>query len=154
MRAVSSDEKAGWHPLWKWMWCVTTPIWITIAFVYPITGTGEAWIVPTPVISVAAFLVLFLLPELISIRLRNDALPPLTHMIRGYIDDDFAFPAIYFLVGSLGGRWFGFAVRHFVGLGIIAAILGWLTIHFTMAYVGPNPRPDVPPDTPRPRLNL
>ena len=153
MRAVSSEEKARWHPLWKWMWRVTTPIWIWLAYKYPVTGTGKVWIFPTPVISLEAFLVLFLLPELISVRKPNDALPPLTHMIRGYLPDDLVFPGMYFLVGSLGGRWFGFPIRHFVGMGIIAAILGWLTIHFTMAYVAPNPRPDAPPDTPRRRLN-
>jgi hypothetical protein len=136
------------------MWVLTTPIWIGVAYKYPITETGEVWIFPAPVISLEAFLVLFLLPELISIRKRDDALPPLTHMIRGYLPDDLVFPAMYFLVGSLGGTWFGFPLKHFLGLGLIAAILGWLTIHFTMAYVGPNPRPDLPPGTRPPSLNL
>lgn len=116
------------------MWILTTPIWIAIAFIYSITETGKQWIAPT------AFIVLFLVPELVSIRRRNDRLPPLTHMIRGYIDDDLAFPCIYFLVGALGGRWFGFPISRFLGLGFIAAMLGWLTIHFTLSYLGPDPR--------------
>lgn len=101
---------------------------------YSVTEAGRQWVAPT------AFAVLFLVPELISIKPGTDKLPPLTHMIRGYIDDDLAFPAIYFLVGALGGRWFGFSPTRFLGLGLIAAILGWLTIHFTLSYLGPDPR--------------
>ncbi len=152
MRAVSAQEKAGWKVWWQWMWVVTTVTWIPIAFLYPITGKGKVWVHPTWTISLVAFLALFLLPELISVRKGDDALPPLTHMIRGYLPDDLVFPAMYLLVGSLGGRWFGFSFTRYAGLGVIAAILGWLTIHFTMAYMGPNPRPGAPPETPRPRL--
>lgn len=134
MNAVYSQQRNEWHPLWKLMWVVTTPTWIAIAFRYSVTEPGRWWVSPS------VFLLLFLVPELISIKKRHDRLPPLTHMIRGYIDDDFAFPAIYFLVGALGGRWFGFPMTRFLGLGVVAAILGWLTIHFTLSYLGPNPR--------------
>lgn len=134
MNAVYSEERDQWHPLWKLMWVVTTPTWIAIAFLWSITEPGRWWVSPT------AFILLFLVPELVSIKRRHDRLPPLTHMIRGYVDDDFAFPAIYFLVGALGGRWFGFPVTRLVGLGVIAGMLGWLTIHFTLSYLGPDPR--------------
>ena len=155
MKGVYSEQRDRWHPLWKLMWILSTPTWIAIAFIYSITEAGRQWIAPT------AFILLFPVPELVSIRRRDDRLPPLTHMIRGYIDDDFAFPSIYFLVGALGGRWFGFPVTRFVGLGFIAAILGWLTIHFTLSYLGPDPRlgadaggTDVASEMRRPHLEL
>jgi hypothetical protein len=122
-----------WNRLWLLMWVVTTPTWIAIAFIYPISEAGNWWIAP------AAFLLLFLVPEIVSIRRGNDKYPPLTHTIRHFIPDDLTFPLIYFLVGAVGGRWFGFPVLRFLGLGAMFAILGWLTIHFTLSYIGPDP---------------
>jgi hypothetical protein len=140
MKPVYSEEKADWHPLWQLMWVLTTPTWIAIAFCFSVTGTRELWFLPAPAVAPAAFFVLFLVPELLSIKTPNDAFPPLTHMIRGYVPDDAAFPAIYILIGSLGGRWFGLPSTRIVGLGFVVAMLGWLTIHFTMSYLNPNPR--------------
>jgi hypothetical protein len=117
------------------MWIVTTPIWVSIAFIFPITKEGNWWIAP------AAFLILFLLPEIISITKRDDKYPPLTHTIRHFITADFAFPLIYFGVGAVGGRWFAFPLARFLGLGAMFAILGWLTIHFTLSYIGRDPFP-------------
>ena len=115
------------------MWLVTTPIWVAVAFIYPISEEGMWWIAP------AAFLVLFLVPEIYSVSQAKDRFPPLTHTIRHSISTDFAFPLIYFTVGAVGGRWFGFPIARFLGLGAMFAILGWLTIHFTLAYIGPDP---------------
>ena len=140
--AVGPEEKNGWHPLWQLMWVVTTVMWVASAYMYPVTERGELWgIWPTRIIAPTVFAGLFLVPELWSIRRPDDRLPPLTHMIRGYVPDDATFPAIYFLVGSVGGLWFGFPTTRHLGLGMIAGTLGWLTIHFTMAYIGPDPRP-------------
>lgn len=122
-----------WSIWWLVMWVVTTPIWVAVAFIYPISEEGRWWIAPT------AFLVLFLVPEIYSIRRRDDRYPPLTHTIRHFIPTDLAFPLIYFAVGAVGGRWFAFPVARFLGLGAMFAILGWLTIHFTLAYIGPDP---------------
>ena len=131
----ASFDRNDWSGWWLLMWVVTTPIWITTAFLFPIAEEGNWWKAP------GAFLVLFLVPEMISIFDNGDGLPPLTHAIRGFIPTDFAFPLIYLLIGAVGGCWFGFPTMRYVGLGVLFAILGWLTIHFTIAYMGPDPRP-------------
>lgn len=130
----ASYNRSDWSGWWLLMWFVTTPIWIAIALLFPIAEKGNWWKAPT------AFLLLFLAPEIKSVLNKGDDLPPLTHAIRGFIPTDFAFPAIYFVVGAIGGCWFGFPTLRYIGLGVLFAMLGWLTIHFTIAYMGPDPR--------------
>src|SRR5437773_3445599 len=114
----ASYDCTRWSNWWLRMWLVTTPTWLAISLLFPIAEKDNWWKAPI------AFLLLFLLPEIISIRHPGDNLPPLTHAIRGYVKTDFAFPAIYFVVGAVGGCWFGFPTLRFVGLGAMFAILG------------------------------
>lgn len=127
----------SWSKLWLLMWLVTTPTWVVLAFVFPISEE-DGWV------AAVAFLVLFLTPEIISIGDKNDRFPPLTHTIRHFLPNDFAFPLIYGALGAIGGRWFGFTLWRYLGLGAMFAILGWLTIHFTLSYTRPNPHPGPP----------
>jgi len=88
---------------------------------------------------VAAAVVGFLVPELISLIKRDDSLPPLTHTIRHFLPDWLAFPLIYFSLGAVGANWLGFSQP--VRIGALMGLLGWLTDHFTVTYARPDPFP-------------
>lgn len=117
-----------WNRLWLIMWVVVSAILLTSALFVPF------W----PVWLIAAG-VLFLVPELISVAIKNDSLPPLTHTIRHFLPNWFAFPLIYGLLGTIGAEWLEFP-RPF-HLGALFALLGWLTDHFAVTYAHPDPFP-------------
>ena len=127
--------KDEWNTAWQVMWLLTSPIWAVLAFLFPIRPTWFA-------IWLGIFAVLFGIPEGIAIHRDEDAYPPLTHMIRHFLPDDFAFPLLYGVLGAAAARWLGVepALRY-LGVGIGFAILGWVTIHFTVTYARPDPHP-------------
>jgi hypothetical protein len=88
---------------------------------------------------VAATLVGFLVPELISLVKKDDSLPPLTHTIRHFLPGWLAFPLIYFSLGAVGANWLGFPRP--VRIGALMGLLGWLTDHFSVTYAQPDPFP-------------
>lgn len=73
-----------WSRPWVGMWLACSAALLVLAFFIPL---WPQWVVAT--------IPLFFLPELISIRARHDAYPPLTHTIRHVIPNWFAFPVIY-----------------------------------------------------------
>jgi hypothetical protein len=124
----------GWNPWWIGMWFVFTPAWFAFAFILDVTVSG--WL-----IWLATFTALFLVPEAVSISKRDDALPPLTHTIRHYLPNDFAFPLIYGALGAISARFLGLELWRYLGTAVAVAALGWLTTHFTVTYARPDPHP-------------
>jgi hypothetical protein len=121
-----------WSGWWVLMWFVTTLAWFGLAFVLPVSARGfAAW--------VAAFLALFLVPEIFSLSKKDDRYPPLTHTIRHYLPNWAAFPLVYGAVGAVGSRWLGLGSRDIAVVALTLAALGWLTDHFTMTYARPDP---------------
>ena len=124
-----ASKPKHWSGLWLLMWAVTSPTVVVGAFYL----RPSKWL---PLMIVG-----FLIPEVISVAKKKDGLPPLTHVIRHFMPDWFAFPLIYFGVGSVGANWLypeGHVARD---VGCLFALLGWLTDHFTVTYARPDPFP-------------
>ena len=117
----------NWNPWWIAMWAVAAPAVTVSAFFV------DFWI------WVVIALVGFLLPELVSLVKQRDSLPPLTHTIRHFLPNWLAFPLIYFSLGSVGAYWLDFPEP--LRVGLLMALLGWLTDHFTVTYAGRDPFP-------------
>ena len=94
----------------------------------------------SPLAWAAAFIVLFMLPEMVGLRKREDALPPLTYAVRRYsprwIPDavTWGVAAWMFAAWVLSG-----ATLHpvFVSVAIFGTA-GWLTNHWDVTYDGPG----------------
>lgn len=127
----------NWNHLWVLWWVVGSPALIVAAF----HVSFAVWVV----LAVVGFLV----PELISLQRKDDALPPLTHTIRHYLPNWAAFPLINFALGSVGAHWLGLSSRQW-GVGALMALLGWLTDHFIGTYARPDPHPFGNPDSEAP----
>jgi hypothetical protein len=112
------------------MWFVSSTALAVLAYLVPL---WPWWLL--------ASIVGFFVPEAISLKKQRDELPPLTHTIRHFVPNWFAFPLIYFLVGSIGAKWFGFAYPRYLAVGGLFGLLGWLTDHFTVTYGRPDPYP-------------
>lgn len=107
---------------------------VTLALVLPVTP----WVV---IGWLGATVALFGIPESTSLLRKDDSLPPLTHTIRHFLPNWFAFPLIYGLLGAIGGRWLGFEWLRYLGVGAMFGLLGWLSDHFTVTYARPDPFP-------------
>jgi hypothetical protein len=119
-------KPANWSGWWIAMWAVAAPAVIVSAFFV------DFWV------WVVIALVGFLLPELVSLK-EQDSRPPLTHTIRHFLPNWLAFPLIYFSLGTVGAHWLDFDDPWKVGL--LMALLGWLTDHFTVTYAARDPFP-------------
>ncbi len=93
--SVSVPEQ--WNRWWLAMWAVVSVGLLVGVFFVPF------W--PVWLIAAAVF---FLIPELISVSVKNDSLPPLTHTVRHFLPNWLAFPLIYGLRGSIGATWLDF----------------------------------------------
>lgn len=124
---VNTEVPKEWNRWWLVMWVLVSAALIVSAFVV----SFHQW--------AAAVVAGFGIPEAISLLKRDDAFPPLTHTIRHFLPSWLAFSFIYFLLGSVGATWLGFA-RPF-RLGALFALLGWLTEHFSATYAHPDPFP-------------
>jgi hypothetical protein len=81
----------------------------------------------------AAFAVLFLLPEMIGLRVRGDALPPLTYVTRRYLPR-WAPTALTFAAGV----WLAILWQVSAFWVADAGFVGWLTNHWDVTYDGPG----------------
>jgi hypothetical protein len=117
----------NWNAAWVLMWLVTAPALVVSAFFLEF----RLWM--------AAAILGFLVPELLSLVKRKDSLPPLTHTIRHFVPNWLAFPVIYVALGSVGSHWLDFQ-RPFA-VGALLGLLGWLTDHFIVTYAQPDPFP-------------
>jgi len=122
-----ADKDPAWSWWWIAMWATTTPALLVSAFHVSL----PTWI--------AAALIGFLFPELLSLR-EGDALPPLTHTLRHFVPNYVAFPFIYGSLGTVGAHWLEFDEP--ISVGLLMALLGWLTDHFAKTYAADDPHPD------------
>lgn len=125
---INTDLPRNWNRWWLLMWLVSSAAVLTLAFLLPFW----LWWLLAAVLG-------FGIPEAISLIKQNDDLPPLTHTIRHFLPDWFAFPLIYFLLGSIGAEWLEF--RRPFHVGAMFGLLGWLTDHFSVTYAHPDPLP-------------
>ena len=123
----STGVPENWNKWWIFMWGVTAPAVIVLAFFLPFWW----W--------VGLALVGFLLPEIVNVVKKDDSLPQRTHTIRHFLRDWLAFPFIYFCLGSIGAHWLDFSRP--IALGLLFALLGWLTDPFSVTYAQPAPFP-------------
>jgi hypothetical protein len=118
---------ALWSKPWIAMWFIGIPTLAALAFHTPFW----LWVVLA--------LLMFGLPEYLSLKWQYDKYPPLTHTIRHFLPNWVAFPLIYFGIGIVGAHWFGFDNEF--GLGGLMALLGWLQDHFALTYTADDPYP-------------
>ena len=109
-----------WKPWWIVLWIVVAVGLIALAFFVPF----KQWALATTVG--------FGLMEAIGLLKKDDAYPPLTHVIREYLKRWMAFPLIYGFTGAAGSVWLKFP--HPVRIGALFALLGWFTSHFDETY--------------------
>lgn len=123
-------EESGWNPWWIAMWWATTITWVTYSIVVRDFTRG-----------LSAFIVLFLIPEIISIASKQDGLPPLTHVIRStFRNVEISMPLITGASGAVIASWTNTTLR-LVGFAAMAsAALGWLIAHFLNAYEAKSSR--------------
>ena len=143
MKLINTHVPQRWNKAWLVMWGVVVVVLVVAAFTLPVLPF------------VVAVVVFFLIPELISLK-KGDSLPPLTQTIRHFLRGWFAFPLIYGLLGAFGAKVLGYG--RWWAVGVLFALLGWLTEHFTFTYLEADPWPGeerVTPETSsRPRLKL
>jgi hypothetical protein len=123
-----------WATWWIYLWAAVALTLIGLAFVPA---------VPFPWWC-AATAVGFGTMEGIGVATENPY-PPLTHVIRHYLPEWVAFPAIYGLTGAAGETWtthlWHTPIPHAVTVGGIIALLGWFTTHFAATYLAADPHP-------------
>lgn len=76
--------------------------------------------------------VCFGIPEIIAISKHHDRYPPLTYVTAYYLPRWFTMTTIGFLVGAIGGIWFGFSRPY--SLGALLGLLTWSISHFDVTY--------------------
>lgn len=127
-----TDVPDNWNNLWVIMWPLFTGILIYLPWGAGVDFYPE-WLLAT--------IPLFWIPEIVSIAVKKDSLPPLTHFVRHFLPNWLAFPLIYFLVGGIGAWALGFGYPRTVQVGVLFAVLGWMTDHFAVTYAEPDPFP-------------
>lgn len=135
LKGFTRDIPDSWSRWWLVMWALTSTTLLVLAFRIPF---WPDWVVAT--------VPLFFFPELFAIRRSRDRFPPLTHTIRHFLPNWFAFPLIYFFFGAIAARALGFGYPRNLHVGGLFALLGWLTDHFTATYREPDPFPGRSPD--------
>jgi hypothetical protein len=123
---VSYDEHAvRWSPLWIALWVVNCA---ALAALLVAGAAAKTW--------AAAFLAMFLVPELVGLRRHGDGLPPLTYVVCRYVPRWIP-TAVTFAVGA----WMAFAwlpspkTEHPLLVAVvIAGMVGWLTNHWDVTY--------------------
>lgn len=117
-------EMVTYNPWWVAMWVAVSAYLLVSLFLLPF----EVW-------SLHALLG-FGVPELVGISVKRDPFPPLTYVVRRYVPRWLTFTLVYGFFGAAGANWFGF--RHPVRMGLLFALLGWASNHFTVTYDRPE----------------
>lgn len=129
-RAVCGyPNEDDWNPWWILGWYVTTIGWIAYGL-----WARDFWR------GVPAFVVLFFPQEIYAIRKKDDAFPPLTHVVRNRFPSWLAFLLIFATVAAVSARWAGLEWRAVGLITLPVAALGWIIEHFLATYAGPDPR--------------
>src|SRR5439155_13331969 len=85
-------------------------------------------------------------PEYIGLHREGDQYPPLTHVIRHFVAGWLAFPLLYGMLGTWGGKALDFP--RWWAIGALCAGLGWITHHFMFTYIDPDQFPRDPNERP------
>jgi hypothetical protein len=125
---------AHWSRRWLGLWTLVVCVLGVTVFLVP------WW----------TFTVLFVLgfgvPEAIGLKYEGDAYPPLTHVIRHFVAGWLAFPLLYGVLGTFGGKALDFP--RWWAIGGLCAGLGWITHHFMFTYINPDQFPRDPGQSP------
>jgi hypothetical protein len=123
----TTTAPSHWARWWLGMWVLVVVVLVETLFFVP------WW----------AFLILFVIgfgiPEGIGVLREGDPYPPLTHVIRHFVAGWLAFPLLYGMIGAFGGKALDF--KRWWAIGILFAVLGWITHHFMFTYIGRDPFP-------------
>lgn len=134
MKFITRTIPIRWSRGWLALWAVIVVVLIAGAIALP-------WWAFLPL-----FLIGFGIPEAIGIAKGADAYPPLTHVIRHFVEGWLAFPLLYGLLGTFGGK--AVAFKRWWAIGVLFAVLGWITHHFVFTYIAKDPWPGgVDPET-------
>lgn len=87
-----------------------------------------------PVTWATAFVVLFLLPELVGLSSSTDTLPPLTHVVRLWVPRWVTYTLTFGLGAWMIGAWWERAVHPLIMAVLVAGMVGWLVEHWRAAY--------------------
>lgn len=123
-------DRASFNLWWVALWLANV-IGLTALLAFGVSP--KAWS--------AAFLVLFLLPEMIGLLHRGDRLPPLTYAIRRYVPRWVPSAVTFGVGGWMAYAWLAGkhrAVHPVLVAAAIAAMVGWLTNHWDVTYDGPG----------------
>jgi len=111
------------NPLYVALWIVNVGV---------LFGMAAAGV--SPLTWGTAFLLLFLLPELVGLRSGSDALPPLTHVVRLWVPRWLTAIATLAGAGWLAVSWWS-RVEHPLLLAVlVAGFYGWLHDHWDTVY--------------------
>lgn len=133
------QETAKGHTFNRW--------WIALWVVNTLALLGYFASGASPLAWTTAALVLFLLPEMIGVRVRGDSLPPLTYAVRRYVKRWIPDAATWGLAGWMAYAW---CLPHWDGtawlppqaehpllvFSLILGVAGWLTNHWDVTYDG------------------
>jgi hypothetical protein len=135
----NKQPKAHWKRWWLAMWALVVVGLIVGTIVLP-------WQVFLPL-----FVFGFGVPEAIGLMKDKDPYPPLTHVLRHFVYGWIAFPLLFGLLGSFGAK--ALAFPRWWAVGLLFAGLGWITHHFVMTYLNPDPGADDDGGDARPSYN-
>ena len=116
------EADVRWSRWWVLLWTLN----VLFLAVYAAYASAGAWF--------SAFLVTFLLPEMVGLRRHRDGLPPLTYVVRRYVPR-WVPTAVTFGAGAfLICEWWGVTgARELEAVGV-ATMIGWLTNHWDVTY--------------------
>lgn len=117
------EPGATWRRSWLVMWCICVAVLAALAFASVAPAT---W--------VTAFIVLFLLPELIALKIKGDAYPPLTYVVARYVPRWIPIAVTVGIGTWMGAVWWQSAVHPLVVVTIIGTFVGWLVGHWEVTY--------------------
>jgi hypothetical protein len=128
MRQVSAfKEVSGSHVRWRTGWVVMWACNVALLAALAFLGVGPRdW--------TTAFLVFFLVPEMLGLVVKDDAYPPLTYVVARYVPRWIPHAVTFGIGVFLVGAWIPVAQHPLVVSVIIAAFVGWLTNHWTVTY--------------------
>ncbi len=125
---------AHWSRPWLGLWAVVVGVLGVSVFLLP-------WWAFLPL-----FVIAFGVPEGVGLRREGDPYPPLTHVIRHFVAGWLAFPLLYGVMGTFGGKALDF--KRWWAIGALFAAVGWITHHFMFTYINPDQFPRDPGENP------
>jgi hypothetical protein len=127
MKSLSAKLGARFNLWWVGLWAANV---VALAALLAVGVSTVAW--------ASAFLVLFMLPELVGLRVRGDSLPPLTYVMRRYVPRWVPDAVTWGVAGWMFVAWVlaGVAEHPVIVAAMILGTAGWLTNHWDVTYDG------------------